>query len=208
MTTKRDVQVKETGINGGRFLNVYILTALLICAGLLAAELSMKNLDLARTVYTIWVTTLLLAPALGFFLFRHATRAAYEYWILYWTFAYLAYLVHFYWAVFVIFGSPAQAFIGQGAFIASTNFLLTFLWGVDVVLAQIIRGEPKWLLTIRIAAHLLVFVAFAATALFLKDGVIRIIGGFMTGTVLLCALVRLLAWERVAPTPGEIQAQT
>src|SRR5262249_27504883 len=50
-----------------------------------------------RIVFTIWVSTVLLTFALCFYALRRPTAPS-TYWVLFWTFSYLAYLLHFYWS--------------------------------------------------------------------------------------------------------------
>ena len=46
----------------------------------------------------------------------------YNYWHLFWTFSYVAFLFHFYWAVFVIFKGVHGTFAGQGNLIGQGQF--------------------------------------------------------------------------------------
>ena len=59
---------------------------------LLAAEQT-QNLDLHRVIYTIWATTALLIPALGFFIFADQGPRAHAYWRWFWTFSFLLFLL-------------------------------------------------------------------------------------------------------------------
>jgi hypothetical protein len=114
-----------------------------------------------------------------------------------WTFSYLAYLVHFYYAVIVTFGgSVGRVYADQGPLIATTNFLLTLWWGLDVLLAWIQKSEPRWARIQRVAAHVYVGVMFVIATLALKAGIIRYLGILMTTAVLSCLAVR--GWRRLS----------
>lgn len=162
------------------FTNTYVPFALLIALALLVPETT-QNLDRYRTVFTIWATTILLIPALSLYLFSDASVAVYNYWHLFWTFSYVAFLFHFYWAVFVVFHGIQGTFVGQGNLIAGTNFLLTGWWGADVVLSWLITSRPIWLRWERACGHLFVFLIFSITTLVLRPTPIsRVLGLTLT----------------------------
>lgn len=185
---------RERRITLTHFANAYVPFGILLVLALLVAEQS-NNLNLYRTIYTIWATTILLNLALCFYIFRHVSRAAYNHWLLFWTFSYVAYLFHFYWAVFLVFGGIRETFAGQGAFIATTNFIITLWWGADVLLAWFAKSERKWIRIQRAAAHVFVFAAFVVTAIILRGGLVRWLGIILAASVGLCFLIRLIIWE-------------
>jgi hypothetical protein len=184
----------------GDFSVVYVLWGLLMVVALIAPEQS-PNLELYRTFYTIRVAAALMIPALCLFLFREWSRAAYAYWLLFWVFSYLAYLVHFYWSVWVIFGGIGGTFRGQGVAIASVNFALTVWWGFDVVLALFVGSERKWIKIQRGLIHLLVAVIFIVTLLYLRgdNPMVRAIGYAMFFTIAISGVVWLIVRERDKP---------
>jgi hypothetical protein len=182
-------------ISLGQFVLVYTVFALLISAALLAPEMS-PNPDRYRTIYTIWSTFILLAPAFCLYLFSSLNNAIRGYWRLFWTFSYLAYLFHFYWAVFVIFGGIAETFTGQGPLIASVNFVLTLWWGIDVVLSWTITNEPTWLRIERALVHVFVLLVFVITALLLRPKPITKFLGMLTlVSVGFSLLIWIIGWE-------------
>jgi Animal haem peroxidase len=160
-----------------------------------------------RIVFTIWISTVLLTVALCFYALRRPTAPS-SYWVLFWTFSYLAYLLHFYWAAGVLFGWD---FAGPQGILHSrigTNpdpekvvcnpipdLVLTVWWGLDVVLAWFVFASPcpKWLRIERGAVSLFTFVAFfGATVLAAKAGpVVRALGVLMVVSVLVCYLARI-----------------
>lgn len=188
-----------------QFANAYVPFGILLVLALLAAEQS-GNLNLYRTIYTIWATTVLLNVALCFYIFRYASRAAYNYWLLFWTFSYVAYLFHFFWAVFLVFGGIRGTFAGQGPLIASTNFLITVWWGFDVALAWFVKSDRKWIRIQRALAHLFIFAAFVVTAIILRGGAVRWLGIILAVSVSLCFLIRLIICEPQPETKAAIEA--
>lgn len=177
-----------------RFTRTYVPFALLLSFALLAAELS-QNLDLHRTIYAIWATTVLLIPALCFFVFAEDSETARAYWLWLWTFSYLLFMVHFYWAVFIIFGSIHTTFAprpeGQGRLIAGTNFFLTGWWTLDVVLAWTSWSRERWVRWERLGAHLFVFAIFGITLLRLRPNpVTKTLGLTMIVSVVVSLVLR------------------
>lgn len=169
---------RSPGISLTQFTNAYVPFALLIVLALLLPETT-QNLDRYRTIFTIWATILLLTPALCLYLFSDVSDSTYNYWHLFWTFSYLAFLFHFVWAVFVIFKGVQATFIGQGNWIAGTNFLLTLWWGTDVMLSWLITPCPLWVRWERAGAHLFVFLVFSITTLVLRPTPITKVLGIM-----------------------------
>lgn len=170
-------------ISFNQFTNTYLPFALLIALALLVPETT-QNLERYRTIFTIWATILLLIPALCLYLFSEASDAAYNYWHLFWTFSYLAFLFHFYWAVFVIFRGIHGTFMGQGNLIAGTNFLLTTWWGMDVALSWLVASRPTWIRWERAGAHFFVFLVFSTTTLALRPTPItKVLGSILSISV-------------------------
>jgi hypothetical protein len=172
-----------------------------------------------RIVLTIWVSTILLTLALCFYVLGRPTAPS-NYWVLFWTFSYLAYLLHFYWSAGVLFGWD---FTGPDGVLHSRvgvnpdpekvvcnpipDLVLTVWWGLDVVLAWFIVASPgpRWLRIERGAVSLFAFVAFfGATVLAAKAGpIVRVLGVLMAVSVLSCyvALIVLRPLE-----PGSLGA--
>jgi hypothetical protein len=178
----------------GRWANAFIPSAALALAALVVPEVVPLNVDHARTLYTIRAATLLVTPALCLFLFRDRAPEIDSYWLLFWTFSYLAYLVHFYWAVWVIFnGDIPLVFRTMGWKIAGPNFVLTAWWGFDVLaswIAWLLRADPRWLRIERWGAHVFTFAVFAVTMLVLKSGFVRPLGYALVAAVGIC----FVAW--------------
>lgn len=157
----------SAGISLAPFTTAYVPFALLIALALIAPETT-DNPDRYRTIFTIWATILLVTPALCLNIVSGVSETVYGYWHVFWTFSYLAFLFHFFWAVFVIYKGIHGTFAGQGKLIAGTNFLLTAWWGADIVLSWVVASYPTSLRWQRAAIQWFVFVVFAATTLLLR----------------------------------------
>ena len=95
---------------------------------------------------------------------------------LFWLFAWLAFLVHAYWAVFIIFDGVADTFRQRGTFIAGVNFFLVGLWTLDVLLLWTLRRPPDWLRKMQLATRTFAFVVFAITLVALRGGAVAYSG--------------------------------
>jgi hypothetical protein len=122
-----------------------------------------------RAIFTIWVTLLLLTPALCFHVFFRS-GAPNSYWRAFWTFSYLAFLVHLYWTVGATFdwdiektfhshsydpGVDPRSFVDH----PGTDYFLTVWWGLDVLLAWV-ATDRKWVRVQRGALNLVIFAMF------------------------------------------------
>lgn len=178
------------------FTVAFVPFAILLGFALLAAEPTV-DLGYYRTVYTIWVTAALVTPALCAFVLPSDSPRRRAIWILFWTFALCAYLVHLYYALFWVYqGSFDQFIAGQGWFAAVNNVIFTAWWLLDVLLAWFYRDDVRWVRIERIAAHWYIGLTFFASTVFLKHGFINVIGGLLTASVLICFLIRFDAKRR------------
>jgi heme peroxidase len=162
--------------------------------------------------FTIWACLFLLTPALCFHVFSRSD-APNSYWRAFWTFAYLALLVHLYWAVTGSCGSSLEvikyfsttpgALEGPpghtGCIVAhpGPDFFLAAWWGLDVVLAYVVSDNIKWVRIQRGAVHVLAFLMFfGAFALEEKASLsAHLLGVLMAVIVLTCLLIRLVISE-------------
>jgi hypothetical protein len=105
-------------------------------------------------------------------------------------------MLHFYWAVLIVFQGIRGTFVGQGNLIAGTNFLLTAWWGIDVVLSWLLTSYDRWLRVERLGAHVFVFTVFAITTLLLRPTpVTKALGMILVIGVAVSLAIRL-AWGK------------
>src|SRR5712691_11911764 len=204
---------KETpNLSRARVWFVFALFLVLMVLAHGAAELQARlnaraglSVDHYRVIFTIWATTLLLTPALGFHVFSRSD-APNSYWRAFWTVAYLALLAHLYWAVFgACHGDFAAIFHRAGA--ASypecrvdhpgPDFFLAAWWGLDVVLAWLVSDNLKWVRVQRGTVHMLAFTMFfGAFVLAPKAGIVaHLLGILMVLAVPGCFVLRLILRE-------------
>jgi len=154
-------------------------------------------------VFTIWACILLLTPALCFHVFSRSD-ASNNYWRAFWTFGYLALLVHLYWAIAGSCGGSIDAIynlddarkLHSGCIVEhpSPDFFLAGWWGLDVILAWVLSDNIKWVRVQRGAVHLLAFAMFfGAFVLADKAGIsARLLGILMAIIVVTCFVIRLV----------------
>jgi hypothetical protein len=159
-----------------------------------------------RVVFTVWVSILLLTPALCFHLFSTAGGRN-TYWRAFWTFAYLAFLTHLYWTLVATFHlNWAEIFHSQEG--VATNpervvqhpgpdLFLAAWWGLDVLLAWLV-SDNKWVRVQRGAVHLLVFsMFFGAFTLASKASMVaHILGILMLLVVAGCFVLSVIVRKR------------
>lgn len=189
---------RPAGITLPQFTTAFAPFGLLLAWALLAPELG-PALELGRTKLTIWATSVLLLPALVLYLFRSVGQGVANLAHLFWTVAYLAFLVHAWWATFIVFDGVADTFRKMGTLIAGGNFLLTILWGIDVALLWAWRRPPHWLRRPQLAVRIATFLVFSGTLLLLRGGPVRILGIVFTAAVLIALLLRFWAHVRLEP---------
>jgi hypothetical protein len=156
-----------------------------------------------RVIFTIWVSALLLIPALGFFLLlRPGSPGAY--WRAFWTASYAAFVLHLLWTIGAMFHfNLYDIFHSQSGVAADPektvdnpgpDLFLFAWWTLDVVLAWTVSWEIPWVKFQRGAVHLLTFLMFfGATVLAPKAGVVaHLIGVAMAITVFICVTVLIV----------------
>lgn len=149
-----------------------------------------QRLDLHRTFFTAWAALLLTAPAFCTFLFRRSSPSAAGYWLAFWTVGLVAFLVHFYWAVAVIFGGDWEAIKKTARVSAAVpDTVFAAWWVLDVLLAWLLRSEGWPVRAQRLLVHLFGFALFFAGAALEGELVLsRAIGWALGAAVLLSAL--------------------
>src|SRR6266852_1222652 len=171
--------------------------AVLLSSAVLAAERA-EALDHSRLLYSSWVSLVLAIPALCLFVYPATRNSDYE--RLTWTWSYVAYLIHFYYAFGLTYGwSFARTYSSQGAAIATNNFLVTAIWTFDVATSWSVRRSYRWLEIERWVTRLFVFVTFVVSSVFIFHGFVRLLGISMMAAVILCVVARIV---QVAGTGG------
>lgn len=151
-----------------------------------------QRFDLHLTFFTIWATIALVTPALCLFPFIRHSALAGRYWLAFWTVSLLAFAVHFYWAVVLVFGNDWSRILDTPRVSAPRlDTVFAVWWVVDVLLAWFHRSDALWVRAQRLLVHLLAFILFFMGAA--REGELplsRAIGYAMAAAV----LVALLIW--------------
>lgn len=117
--------------------------------------------DLHRTFFTIWASLLLAAPALALLPLTARSEFAARAWRICWTASLLVFVVHFWWAVVVVFGNDWSRVLHTPRVSAPRlDTAFAVWWCVDVVLAWSMPPDRRWVRVQRIGVHLLAFVLF------------------------------------------------
>lgn len=121
-----------------------------------------QRLNLHRTFFTAWAALILTTPALCTFLFRRTSESVARYWLAFWTASFIAFLVHFGWAVFVLFDGNWDRILKAHVRVSApiTDTIITVWWGLDVMLAWLIQSERAWIRIQRVIVHIAVFALF------------------------------------------------
>jgi hypothetical protein len=153
-------------------------------------SLSADNVGFERTRWTALLAMVLAAPAILLYVLRRGPPNLW--WRAFWTVALIAYLMHFWWAVFVIYDGNVEAIIARQGFVAYTNFAVTILWTLDVVAAWITaRGRAPLALTIlHFVTWAGVTASFLAASIVFRSDAISVVGYVLAVGVFAAILAR------------------
>ena len=183
----------------GQLAATFVPFAVLLFAALMGAEAA-QNLTVTRVRTASWVSLAFFAVAFCLYLWPGDSPRRRSWWLLAWTFALLAYLVHFGYAFFgTHHGSLREVWQSQRPLIATSNFLVTFWWTADAALAWL-RPAGSWRGVARTLIHLLIFVTFFVSSVVLFGGVARYLG-LALATAALISLGACLTRRKGAVSP-------
>jgi hypothetical protein len=188
-----------SGISLTQFTTAFVSFGILLSAALIWPE-NTEALDLGRTKATILAASTLLIPAFALYPFVGLSPRVANLARLFWTFAYLTFLVHAWWAVFIIFHGIADTFKEMGTMIAGMNFLLIIWWGIEVVLLWTVRHSAHRFGAFQVATRIYVFLVFALTLLVLRaTAPARALGVALVIATLAAMAIGYWASERTDP---------
>lgn len=151
-------------------------------------SISADDVSYARTQWTARLAMGLATPAIVLAVLG-ATDGTW--WRSFWTVGFLAYLLHFWWAIFRTFHGDLGAVVLRQDWVAYSNFAATAIWGLDVLLAwlPIRAGRPgAWL---RGLAWVLVTASFIVASAVFRSGFVAVMGYGLAVLVAAAVLVRL-----------------
>jgi len=191
-----------------QFTWTFVLFALLLTAALMVPEMpqiiehhrsvyTIEALVYYRAIYTIWVTIVFMIPALALHFLPGDSESKTNYWRLFWTFGFVAFMVHFYYTIGVIFhGSLREVYAAQGPVIATSNLLDSAWWGFDLILAWFVNSSAKWIRVQRNFAHVYIPLTFFVSAVIIKHGVVRWLGIVMTAVLVISIVLRWICGKK------------
>jgi hypothetical protein len=211
----RDDALTSRSVTSLQLALTFVPFGLGLIAAMLLAELT-QDLRLFRTIYSLRVSLLLAMPALALFLFRDRSPAVRNLWRLFWTWSFLAYAVHLGYAWFGVFGSQLETanlyreyyrldpskeptildlvVQHQGVAVAYSNFAVTLLWLVDVVLSWLTRSARGFVAFFHSVIWLYVLGSFAVSSIvFFKNSTSYALGWSMIVVVAIALVVRLFS---------------
>jgi hypothetical protein len=173
------------------FVNTFVPFGLLLSAALLLPETTEDPL-LGRIKNTIYLATVFLIPALCLRALPQYAPAQGRYALLFGTFSYLAYMVHFYFAGMVYFGGVHGILTHMRPPVAWTNLVLTAWWTLHELIAWFGPARAGWARWEGRVFYLFLFLTFVVTELYLRPTPIpHALGLVLAISVPLCLLVRL-----------------
>lgn len=203
-----DTPASRRHITLGQFACTFVPFAFLLAAAMMIPEApqiiehhravyTIEALVYYRAIYSIWLTIAFMIPALVLYFLPGDSTKKTNYWLLCWTFGFLAFVVHFYYTVGVIFHwSLREVYAAQGAMIATSNFLDMAWWAFDLFLAWFVSSKAKWIRVQRTLAHLYIPATFFVSAVVIKHGTVRVLGIIMTLSLLIGIAIRLFRRKR------------
>lgn len=171
---------------------------------------SPHDFDYFMTINTVGVSIVLLIPAISLFILRRDAIPS-PLWLMFWTAAYVAFLLHLWFGVFGIFAEAAEAdpsHPGNLTFVFHdavrpprvTNpypdTVTTIWWTIDVVLAWLGLRRPQWVQIERGLLHVVVFVSAAISSIVLSsNGYVRFFGVVLVLAALLSVTYRIVVFQ-------------
>ena len=155
-------------------------------------SLSADDVTYARSQWTALLSLVLATPAIALYVLDDSPPRIW--WRSFWTVGLAVYLLHFWWTVFRSYNGDFDAIITRQGFVAYTNFAVTIVWTLDVVLAWAAPGSASAALRIllRFLSWASVTVSFLAAAVVFRSGLIAEVGIAVAAILVVALLLRYL----------------
>jgi len=181
------------------FFNTFVPFAAALTAANVYAEIS-PDLTFGRVIGSILVSAAFALPACVLYAasgFASVPSTAARYRQLLWTFAFIAYAIHYYYAVGVWFGWDfAQIYRRQRTVVAGTNNLLIVTWGIDVLFGLFgPAAGGRFVRVLRWLTHLHFMIAFFVAAVVFRSDVRTTASLVMGVSIGLAILFYLFRWR-------------
>jgi hypothetical protein len=154
--------------------------------------------DYFLTINAIFVSIVLLIPAIGAFVLRRPEGPG-PVWLMFWTTAWLAFVIHLWYGVDDVLGGAGAVFHDTAAPPRVTHpygdTITALWWTADVALAWVVAFRPTWVQMERAALHALLFVSALMSSIVLSShGYVRAAGIVLLLSTLICALYRVVVY--------------
>lgn len=169
-------------------------------AGVTFLSISQPDVSYARTQWTALLALVLATPALTLYILEIGPPG--RWWRAFWTVGLAVYLVHFWWSVFRAYYGDFDAIVARQGWVAYTNFAVTILWTLDVILAWLAPASPAMRrIVLRFIAWAGVTISFLLASAVFRNGMIAEIGFVVAAVLVVALLLRYLGLVRGAETP-------
>src|SRR5262249_15952065 len=142
------------------------------------------------------VTIILVTPAFCLFVLQRRGGPSSS-WRNLSTFAFVAFLIHLYWAIFGMMGGDFHQIFTRPDLVSAPwpDLIVTVWWAFDLVLAWIISSTIAWVRLQRGILQLALFVGFMVAAIPQGQGLVRVLGVVMVAAVALSIGIRIITRE-------------
>ncbi len=190
--------------NTVKFAIAGLLSVVLIVVAHLAAQVMASRSDLPvvpedlnyfRVIFSIVVTILLITPAFCLFVLQGKDGPS-DTWRNLYTFAYVSYMIHLYWAIFGMMQGDWMMMFGHKELVMNPegDILVTIWWTLDLALAWMVARDRPWIRIERGVLQIALAVGFIGSAITKGDGLISVLGYLMTLAILTSVLARLVIY--------------
>src|SRR5579864_466707 len=163
---------------------------------------STPDFNYYATINAICVSIVLLIPAIGAFVLRRPGGPG-PVWLMFWTAAWLAFVIHLWYGVDHVLGGVARVFHDTASPPRVTNpfgdTVTSLWWTADVALAWRVAFSPApvptWNQIERGVLHSLIFISALVSSIVLSsNGYVRVAGTVLLLSTLTCALYRVVVY--------------
>jgi hypothetical protein len=166
-------------------------------AGITFLSITEPDVSYARAQWTAALALILATPAIALYVLEEGPPG--RWWRAFWTVGLAAYLAHVWWSVFRSYDGDVAAIIARQGWVAYTNFAVTLVWTLDVILAW---AAPASAVTVRVALRFVtwagVTISFLMASAFFRSGTIAMLGFVLAAIIVAALLMRYLRWVRWA----------
>ena len=177
-------------ISLAEFANTYVSFGILMVVALFAAELT-QNLTLYRANYSFLVSTALVIPSLCLYVLSQESSTKRNYWLLFWTFGFLAYLVYGFYQFLGMSNGIPGTFATSGYITIASQVLLALWWVLDTALGWLSNSQATWIKVQRLGATIYIGLNFLIISLMQPYELAFWLGIILAIAIVLCLLVRV-----------------